>query len=222
LFHHYHLSMSNSTTASPLSGRRAEAARNDERILASARAVFVADPGAPIAAVAKHAGVGISALYNRYGSKEELLRVICMDGLQRFVVEVEAALADDRDPWTVFAEFLQRAVDADTNSLTVALAGTFTPTEDMFREGERANRLLAELFERTRKAGVLRPDLEVHDLSKLFELMAAVRGVDEQRTRELRRRYLALLLDSVHSPAATTTLPGPAPTREEINTRWMK
>ena len=33
-------------------GRRAEAARNDERILESARAVFVADPGAPIAAVA--------------------------------------------------------------------------------------------------------------------------------------------------------------------------
>src|SRR5579859_6847968 len=39
----------------PLSGRQAEAARNDQRILESARAVFVADPGAPITAVAKHA-----------------------------------------------------------------------------------------------------------------------------------------------------------------------
>ena len=37
----------------PLSGRLAEAARNDQRILDSARAVFVADPGAPITAVAK-------------------------------------------------------------------------------------------------------------------------------------------------------------------------
>ena len=51
----------------PMSGRQAEAARNDQRILDSARAVFVADPGAPITAVAKHAGVGISALYTRYG-----------------------------------------------------------------------------------------------------------------------------------------------------------
>src|SRR4029077_8865108 len=65
----------------PMSGRQAEAARNDQRILDSARAVFVADPDAPITAVAKHAGVGISALYTRYGSKEELLRTLCTDGL---------------------------------------------------------------------------------------------------------------------------------------------
>ena len=46
----------------PLSGRRAQAAANDAVILASARAVFTADPSAPISAVAQHAGVGISAL----------------------------------------------------------------------------------------------------------------------------------------------------------------
>ena len=56
-------------------------ARNDERILASARAVFVADPSAPVAAVARHAGVGMSALYARYPSKEDLLRALCADGL---------------------------------------------------------------------------------------------------------------------------------------------
>ena len=72
-----------------MSGRQAEAARNDQRILESARAVFVADPGAPITAVAKHAGVGISALYTRYGSKEELLRTLCTGGLQTFVRETE-------------------------------------------------------------------------------------------------------------------------------------
>jgi AcrR family transcriptional regulator len=203
----------------PLSGRRAEAARNDERILEAARTVFVADPNAPIAAVAKEAGVGISALYNRYGSKEELLRVICMDGLQRFIAVVEAALADDRDAWTVFAEFMERAIDADTNSLTAALAGTFTPTPEMFAEGARANALMVELFDRTRKAGVVRPDLEVHDLSKIFEQLAAVRGATPERTRELRHRYLALVLDAMHAPA-TTPLPGPAPTWEEINARW--
>src|SRR6516165_7880870 len=92
----------------PLSGRQAEAARNDLRILESARAVFVADPGAPITAVAKHAGVGISALYTRYGSKEELLRTLCTDGLQTFVQETEAAIErvkQGHDHWQVFAEF---------------------------------------------------------------------------------------------------------------------
>src|SRR5262249_22290945 len=119
----------NSTT--PLSGRRAQAARNDRLILEAARAVFVADPAAPISAVAEHAGAGISALYRRYASKEDLLRHLCLDGLHRYTAAVEAAVADEGDPWTAFATFMRRVVDADTHALTLRLAGTFTPTEEL-------------------------------------------------------------------------------------------
>ena len=77
----------------PMSGRRAEAARNDERILAAARAVFLADPSAPIAAVAQHAGVGVGALYRRYASKDHLLQTLCADGLHRFIALAESALS---------------------------------------------------------------------------------------------------------------------------------
>jgi AcrR family transcriptional regulator len=42
--------------------------RNDRLILDAAREVCLADPAAPIAAVAKRAGVGIGALYRRYVS----------------------------------------------------------------------------------------------------------------------------------------------------------
>ncbi len=202
----------------PLSGRRAQAARNDELILESARAVFLADPSAPISEVAKHAGVGISALYLRYGSKEELLRKLCHDGLARFVSETEAALADERDAWTVFADWMGRLVDADTSSLTLALAGTFTPTEEMFALAERANELSDSLFERVKP--VLRPDLELHDLSLLFEVLAAVKVSDRRRTMELRRRYLALVLDGIRPPAQAASLPGPGPSWSEINERW--
>jgi AcrR family transcriptional regulator len=160
--------------SSALSGRRAQAARNDKLILESARAVFIAEPDAPITAVARHAGVGISALYSRYGSKEELLRKLCSDGLERLVAETEAALADDRDDWTVFTDLMTRLVDADTSSLTAALAGTFTPTPDMLQLAERANRLLSELFDRV--SGALRPGTAVHDLSVIFEMVAAVKN----------------------------------------------
>src|SRR5437868_903160 len=81
------------------SGRRAQAARNDTAILEAAREVFIADPSAPIAEVAKRAGVGISALYRRYPSKEDLLRELCADGLRRYISAAEVASADHGDPW---------------------------------------------------------------------------------------------------------------------------
>jgi len=208
-----------STAPTPMSGRRAEAARNDQRILDAARAVFVADPDAPIAAVAEQAGVGISALYRRYASKEELLRRLCADGLVAYLAAAEEALADEGDPWEAFAAFMRRVVDADTHSLTLNLAGTFTPTEELYAEGERAQELNRALFERTRAAGAIRPDLAVDDLALLFEQIASIRLGSADRTRELRRRYLALMLDSLRADGAEP-LPGPPPAWEEIGARW--
>jgi AcrR family transcriptional regulator len=208
-----------STSSSPgLSGRRAQAARNDELIMEAARAVFVADPAAPITAVAKHAGVGISALYSRFASKEELLRTLCHDGLKVFVAETEAALDDDRAPWKVFADYMRRLVDADTSSLTAALAGSFTPTPEMNELAQRANRLSAKLF--TRFEPVLRPGVEVHDLSLVFELVAAVKLPDAERMNALRRRYLAVILDGLRAGAGGA-LPRPAPSWEDLYARWQ-
>jgi AcrR family transcriptional regulator len=204
-----------------LSGRQAQAARNDQLILEAARAVFTADPGAPISAVAGRAGVGISALYRRYRSKEELLRRLSLEGLRRYIGLVEDALADDGDPWQAFAMFMRRAVDANTSSLTLRLAGTFAPTEEMWREGDHAATLSNELIDRAKAAGALRADIEVADLSMLFEQLAAIEVDDPVRTRELRYRYLALYLEALHDTTATP-LPGPAPRWEEISARFVR
>ena len=208
-----------STASTPMSGRRAEAARNDQRILDAARAVFVADPGAPIAAVAEQAGVGISALYRRYASKEDLLRRLCADGLRTYIAAAEEALADDGDPWEAFARFMRRIVDADTHSLTSRLAGTFTPTDELNRDAAIGQELNQRLFERTLAAGAIRPDLDVNDLSMVFEQVASIRLGDAARTSQLRHRYLALLLEAMHGPAADP-LPGPPPTWRELVGRW--
>ena len=201
-----------------LSGRRAQAARNDQLILDSARAVFIADPSAPITAVAKHAGVGISALYSRYGSKEELLRKLCTDGLNTFVAETEAALADDRDHWTVLSSYMRRLADADTSSMTVALAGTFTPTGEMFALAARSGQLLSELVNRVSDA--LRPGVGAHDLSVVTELVASIKSPDAGRTRELRHRYLAMILDGLRA-GNSDPLPGAPPSWQEISDRWQ-
>jgi AcrR family transcriptional regulator len=202
-------------------GRQAEAARNDGRILEAARAVFVHDPSAPISAVAARARVGIAALYRRYPSKEDLLRTLCADGLRQYIAETEAALADDGDPWRAFTEWMARVVDADTHSFVQRLAGAFTPTEEMYRDAALARRLNQRLFERTSAAGAIRDDVEVNDVLVMFEMIAAIRIGDERRTRQLRHRYLAVLLDALH-PTPRPSLPGPPPDWQELNERWAR
>jgi AcrR family transcriptional regulator len=204
----------------PLSGRKAQAARNDRVIVEAAREVFVADPTAPVAAVAERAGVGISALYRRYPSKEDLLRKLCTDGLQLYTAIVEKAVDDEGDPWEAFATFMRDVVDADTHSITMALAGTFTPSPELYEMSTRAGRLNEELLARTRRAGVVRDDLDVGDLGALFEQLAVIHADDAARTRDLRHRYLTIILDGLRVPPAITPLPSVAPTLEERGGRW--
>jgi AcrR family transcriptional regulator len=205
-----------------LSGRRAQAARNDEVILAAARAVYLDNPEAPISAVAERALVGISALYRRFPSKEELLRKLCADGLEAYINAARAALdslAEGADAWDAFATFMGRVVDAGSTSLTSRLAGTFTPSAELYRDAILADELNHQLVEAVRAARVVRPDVEVADLGLILEQIAAVRIGDERRTSELRHRYLALMLDALRPPG-TANLPGPPPTPEELAARW--
>jgi AcrR family transcriptional regulator len=205
--------------SSPLSGRRAQAARNDQVILDAAREVFVADPTAPIGAVAERAGVGMSALYRRYGSKEELLARLAGEGMRRYLAEAEAALADEGDAWDAFVGFMRRIVDAETHALVLRLAGTFTPSQDLYDDAERGQELNQLLLDRTKAAGAIRSDLDINDLSFVFEQVASVRVGDPDRTRQLRHRYLGLLLDGLHSPTPEP-LSGPPPTWKELSGRW--
>jgi AcrR family transcriptional regulator len=206
--------------AAGLPGRRGQAARNDTVILDAARDVFLADPKAPIAAVADRAGVGISALYRRYASKEDLLRKLCDDGLRRFIAEAESAGAVD-DEGAALRGFLEAIVDADVHSLTVHLAGTFTPTAEMGDDAQRANAMVAQLFTRAQQAGRIRDDAVVTDIGLLLEGCAAIRVPDPLRTKELRRRYLAQHLDGL-SRRDAPRLPGPPPAAGELNWRWQR
>ncbi|NUR59107.1 MAG: TetR/AcrR family transcriptional regulator [Catenulispora sp.] len=205
----------------PLSGRKAQANRNDEAILRAAREVFIADPSAPVSAVAKEAGVGISALYRRYESKEVLLQTLCANGLATYIECAEAALASDGDPWETFAGFVRAVIDADVHALTVNLAGTFTPTPEMFEQTTRAVELAGRILDRAREAGVVRPDFAFNDIAMLLEQLTAVSGTTPERTRQLRHRYLALHFDALRPQAVREEMPGPPPSDEELGARWI-
>ena len=180
--------------------------------------MFLADPGAPIAAVAKRAGVGISALYRRYPSKEDLLRVLCADGQQIYLREVRRALDSDGEPWEVYADYLRRIVAEDTHALGNRLAGLFTPTESMFADAAAMRRLGERLFNRVKQAGGFRAGLTFNDVGFLLEAIANVRVPDAARTSVLQQRMLALLLEGIRPGGPA--LPGKALTWEEMEARW--
>lgn len=199
-----------------LPGRKAQAARNDGLILEAARAVFLADANAPIAAVAERAGVGISALYRRYPSKEVLLRTLCHEGLRRYNAEADAAL-ENSDGWHGLVGFLERVVDADVHSLAVHLAGTFTPDESILPDVTHSGEVTEELVRRAHASGRLRADVNANDLGLVLEACAAVAMPDQARTVELRRRVLAMLIAGL---SGTGELPGPPPQAGEFAWRW--
>jgi AcrR family transcriptional regulator len=202
------------------SGRRAQAAANDEAILRAAREVFVADPSAPIAEVAERAGVGIGALYRRYTSKDALIGTLCAIGQQVYLEEVELALAEEGDPWEVWVGWLRRIVEADTHALVVRLAGTFTPTAEHLDRADQMLLLGTRLFERTAAAGVLRAGLTFVDVGLLLELVATTQLGDANRMAEMRRRYLEVIVAGMYSQAGAR-LPGDPPTWEEQAARWV-
>ena len=204
----------------PLSGRRAQAARNDGAILDAARRVFVDDPEAPVAAVAQAAGVGISALYRRYPGKEDLLACLCLDGLRRFV-EVATAADAVPDPWESFAALVRGIVDADVHSLTVRLAGRFQPTPEHGRLAVEAGALAGRILTRAKEAGAVRGDVTDEDVPMVYEQLTAVRLGDTARTAELRARYVEIQLEGLRARPDAPPLPGFAPTQAELGARWQ-
>jgi hypothetical protein len=129
-------------------------------------------------------------------------------------------VADESDAWTAFVAFMERLLEAQTVAITMNLAGTFAPNEELYVMATRSGELNDAIVARTKKLGGLRADIAIEDLSLILEQVSSVRLGSPERTRTLRRRYLALFLDGLRT-ARTGTLPGPPPTAEELADRWL-
>ena len=116
---------------------------------------------------------------------------------------------------------MRRAVETESTSLTRRLAGTFTPTEDLYREADRAQKLNDELFARTRGSGALRADADVNDIGIVLEQVASIELGDRERTNALRQRYLTLR-STACTPTRRRSSPAPPPTWQEIAGRWNR
>jgi AcrR family transcriptional regulator len=192
---------------------------DSHRIFEAARAVFLADPAAPLSKVAARAGVGMSVLYRVYTNKEGLLRELSLDGLRRSNAAIEATIAEGHEPWEAFCTVCRRALDAEGGSLSRKLAGRYAVTEELRAEGLRTYTLTEQVLARARNAGALRPEVTFTDIQLLLEIVQSVGFGSSGRVAELKRRYLEVVLAGLHSSSGPG-LPHTAPTFPELAGRY--
>jgi len=188
---------------------RADAARNAQRILRAARAVY-AELGAeaPVEAVARRAGVAERTLYRRFPTKGDLVRAALDQSIaEDLTPAIEDALRS-ADPLHGLAQLIEAAIALaarEHHLLTAAhRSGSLTP--DISTSLYEA---LDELARRAQQAGSVRADLVSDDLPRLIAMLHSVLWTMDLSS-EGWRRYVALIIDGIASgerrplpPAAT-------------------
>src|SRR5712675_3043359 len=151
---------------------RADAKRNRERILESARAAF-AESGADaqIDHVARHAGVGVGTVYRHFPTKQALLTELVRQTFRLFTGWAREALEAGGEPFALIEGLLRRIAETAAGDAGVqyALASTAGQAEtEAPAEQDELIAVIAELTERARRAGTIRPGIEAIDIAMLI------------------------------------------------------
>jgi len=203
-------------------GRQAEARRNDLVVLEAARDVFTAQgAGAPISAVAEHAGVGMGTLYRRYGSKTELLQRLCLLAMDQALAAADDALAAG-DPWDGLCGYIRACVELRSGALA-SLAGQIETTAEMRATARRSMARMEEIVGRAHRDGRLRSDVSALDITWLIEQFSrrSPDQVESAEERNVRSRLVAIALDGLRA-APGQALPGRPPSRSRYVNRWSR
>jgi AcrR family transcriptional regulator len=180
---------------------RADARRNRERILQSARAVF-AECGidAQMDDVASRAGVGVGTVYRHFPTKDALMVELVRQRFRLFAAGAREALASDGEPFAVLADMLRRngdelARDAGMQQVLVG-AGNHIWAQAQ-TELDELNTLTADLIARAEQAGTMRSDVRATDIGMLMCGLCAT--MTQNRPGFDWRRHLELSIDTLRS-----------------------
>lgn len=183
-------------SASP-SPRRADAARNRERILAVAREAFaVPDADVSMAEVARRAGVGMATLYRNFAGRRELLEALYVDEVD--AVCAAAATVDGDAPGERLEAWLRRffAYFSSKRHVAGALLEQADAADPVF--GDNRARVMAAgapLLAAAQDAGDVRSDL---DLAQVLQLVTAVARIEA--APEVVEPLLQTVFDGLRGP----------------------
>jgi AcrR family transcriptional regulator len=147
---------------------RADARRNRDRILQTARVAFT-EEGAEIQmeSIARRAGVGIGTLYRNFPTKQALVAEVSRQWLRERTEAVAEALRL-ADPWEAVAAFVQRTAEAMGRDAGLReVFGDLPAAQLCPKECSALENYLAILISQAQDAGVMRNDVTVTDFQAL-------------------------------------------------------
>ena len=165
---------------------RADARRNRERILESARACFRrVRADAQIDDVARQAGVGVGTVYRHFPTKEALLVELLREKFRLFAARAREALEQDGEPFAVLEDLLRR--NAETAAATPPSSTRWrapASTSGCRRKPSKKSwsRSPDELIARARRAGTIRQDVEANDIAMLMCGLCSTMGASRVST----------------------------------------
>ena len=174
---------------------RRDAELNLGRIVAAARDVF-AEQGydASMEAIATRADVGVGTLYRRFPTKADLFNAV-VDAARRRNREIAEAVLTDAAPGEAVFEFVRRCIEVPS----VWRATVSAPPWGSKRGAGLAQiaPLLAEIVERSKEAGTLRPDVEVTDVVFVLKAVRSIADLCDTPGSKPSLRFLELALDGL-------------------------
>lgn len=197
---------------------RRDAERNRQRILAAARRL-IAEQGLEVGyeEIAREADVGVGTVYRRFPNRDGLYYELFHDRVDTVVGILEDALTVE-DPWEGLCQFMRRDFELQSSDrgLREFMLGHASSTELRQRSGERIQPLVAELVERARATGRLRPDVGQGDIEIILGMVGGLMDASIHVDPDLWRRYLAMVLDGIQSGSRHDEIPGKPPDQPEI------
>lgn len=173
---------------------RADARRNRELVLETARAAFETDGiSVPIDDIARRAGLGIGTVYRHFPTKQHLVAAVVCDRLDRLAERVEALTRAD-DAGAAFVEFLELLADelARKRAFREAISSEDLQAATATRRA-RFKAAIGKLLRRAQTDGAIRSDVTIEDVVAL--LQATVPTPD--RPRPATARLLSIVRDGL-------------------------
>jgi AcrR family transcriptional regulator len=203
-------------TPPALPGRLREARANDTAILDAAREIFSEQgDAAPMADIARRAGVGVGSVYRRYPTKEALVEALRLDGV-RDVARLASAVTDtldtpatDPDAPGAVETFLARHITAARGPL-LRPTGTGRPLPPELAAASEELRLALDLLvAHDQEAGRVPSGFAAADVMQLLLHLRPPLPYPRAQVDAIHLRYLALVVRGLQDAAADgTTLDG--------------